>query len=551
MDDVPIAASLEPNGLRETRRGSVYGRQDLRECAVPNRLKPADLIVPAIQFVAYTLATVQAAYLLKIDAAPSEWWTAGLGLGTAIAALTYWLDRETAASRRNLRAAIYTLRLHTRRPPNRLTTLDDIPYDGDLILGLLLERSGDWPSATDISANGLQYAQYPLNGFEGSTIDALRYLDDAVDFQLDRYRGDAPPEMLRAIRRSIISDAVVQFPSIHGTDRFAIAAWLRSYVVGTSNDSLTARFLTRIAAAMDRGDAREVMGSFDDLTAWMAKKPPQSIADLLGDSGPVIVVPAEAKARNEKILAATKAQNEKILAATKARVERQAWSTAELAATEDQQQIDGRTALSSLHLGDRYSISLAGDIDRLKAARQIAEGIMPGGPVTTLEGPAPVNLGLAIAQLRGITGGHSTLIAQQQGNSGGAHYEFEGTESLRFDLTGAGALSAFFCLQELPTVGWFWHGGYGHDYEFLLGDSLHATLRSHFELSPGDEIAIAALAWTNGPQVEREGDGYIVSWISHSPTDGLVVRRVGLSTECRARIIQSEVIITPRRITLY
>ncbi len=540
MDDLPIAASLEPNGLRETRRGSVYGRQDLRECTVQNRLKPADVIVPAIQFVAYTLATVQAAYLLKIDAAPSEWWTAGLGLGTAIAALTYWLDREAAANRRNLWAAIYTLRLHTRRPPNRLTTLDDIPYEGDLILGLLLERSGDWPSATDISANGLQYAQYPLNGLEGSTIDALRCLDDAVDFQLYRYRGDAPPGMLRAIRRSIISDAVVQFPSVHGTHRLAVALWLRSYVVGTSKDSLTARFLTRVAAAIDRGYAPEIVGSFDDLTAWMAKKPPQSIADLLGDSGPTIDVPAEANARNEKILAETKA-----------RVERQAWSTAELAATEDQQQIDGRTALSSLHLGDRYSISLAGDIDRLKAARQVAEGIMPGGPVTRLEGPAPVNLGLAIAQLRGITGGHSTLIAQQQGNSGGAHYEFEGTESLRFDLTGAGALSAFFCLQELPTVGWFWHGGYGHDYEFLLGDSLHTTLRSHFELSPGDEIAIAALAWANGPQVEREDDGYIVSWISYSPTDGLVVRRVGLSTEGRARIIQSEVIITPRRITLY
>lgn len=518
---------------------------------MPNRLKPADLIVPAIQFVAYTLATVQAAYLLKIDAAPSEWWIAGLGLGTAIAALTYWLDRETATSHRNLQAAIYTLRLHTRRPPNKLTTLDDIPYEGDLILGLLLERNGDWPSATDISANGLQHAQNPLNDFEGSTIDALRCLDDAVDFQLDRYRGDAPPEMLRAIRRSIISDAVVQFPSMQGTHRLAVALWLRSYVVGTSNDSLTARFLTRIAAAMDRRYAPEIMGSFGDLTAWMANKPPQSIDDLLGDSGPVIVAPAEAKARHEKILAEAKARDEKILAETKARVERQAWSTAELAATEDQQQIDGRTALSSLRPGDRYSISLAGDIDRLKAARQVAEGIMPSGPVTTLEGPAPVNLGLAIAQLTGVTGGHSTLIAQQQGNSHGSHYEFEGTDSIRFELTGAAALSAFFCLQELPTVGRFWHGGYGHDYEFLLGDSLHATLRSHFELSPGDEIAVAALAWANGPQVEREGDSYLVSWISYSPTDGLVVRRVGLSTEGKARIIQSDVIITPRRFTLY
>lgn len=503
--------------------GEVAGR--LKENAVSSGFKPTHIIIPALQFVAYTLATVQAAYLLGIDAAPQNWWITGLIIGAAIASISYWLERETAKERKGLWEAIYTLRLHSSRPPRRLKTVRDIPDDGDLVLGLLMESGGQWPWATDISSEALEHARHPIRGFDGSTIDGLRDLDDAVVFALRRYADEAQPGQLRAIRSSIISDAIRQFPKAHSSDRMKIAAWLRTRVSRAKNDSLTRRLVMMVAATMDGEETREVVGSFDDLTAWMSKTPPENIGDLLGNSGPVVLSLAEELARNEY----------------------GSWVEARRAVVEDEQQIDSHTKLATLHRGDRYSINLWHDIKEMNAARDVAERLMTAGAVTQSVGRT-VELTPALDQLSGLVKPHSPLSATQRGDSHGAHYEFKGLDDLRFELTGSGALAAFFCLQELPTLGVFWHGAYGRDYQFLFGESLQFALRDHFQLAPTDPVAKDALAWAAGPQVERAGDdnGYMVSWISYSPTEGLVARKVTLDQTGRAAVCRGDTIIPPR-----
>jgi len=496
---------------------------------VSSSFKPTYIIIPAVQFVAYTLATVQAAYLFGIDAAPQNWWITGLIIGAAISSMTYWLERETAKEHRGLWEAIYTLRLHNSRPPRRLKTVEDIPDDGDLVLGLLMEKGGQWAWATEISPKALERARHPIRGFDGSTIDALRDLDGAVMFALRRYVDEATPKQLRAIRSSIVRDAIIQFPTAHSADRMKIAAWLRTRVARAKSDSLTRRIVEKIASGMDNEDTREIVGSFEDLTAWMAKTPPTNIVDLLGDNGPVVLSPEETSARNEY----------------------RTWVDALRGATEDEQEIEAQTKLVTLHQGDRYSINLWHDIDKMNAARDIARKLMPVGAVSQ-DGRA-VDLSPVLDQLSGLVETHSSLTAVQRGDSHGSHYDINGFDGLRFELTGSGALAAFFCLQDLPTVGVFWHGAYGRDYQFLFGESLQFALRDHFHLGPTDPVAKEALKWAGGPHVERaEGDcGYIVSWISYSPTEGLVTRKVAIDETGGAVVYKSQTIIQTRGKVFY
>lgn len=483
--------------------------------------KLTNFIVPALQFAAYTLAAVQAAYLLGIDAAPRNWWIAGLIIGTIVAALTYWFERDQYNTYRELWKAIYTLRLHSSGLPHRLKSVDDIPDGGDLVLGLLMENGGQWGWATDISPKALEYARHPVRGFDGSTIDALRHLDDAVVFALRRYADEASPDQLRAIRSSIVRDAIVKFPTPHSTDRMKIAAWLRTRVAQAKNDSLVRRFLLNVAADLDREEACEIVGSFDDLTSWMAKTPPIDIADLLGDTGRVVLTPEEALAREE----------------------RRSWLDALRVATENERQIESQAKLATLCKGDHYSINLWHDIDRMNDARAVAQRLMPTGAVS--QSDRVVELSPILDRLSGLVKPCSSLTAVKIGDSHGSFYELHGLDRLRFKLTGAGALDAFFCFQELPTFGVFWHGAYGRDYQFLFGESLRLTLRDHFQLSPTDPVAKEALAWSAGPYVERTlvNDDFVVSWISYSPTEGLVARKVAIDQIGRAKICEPQTII--------
>lgn len=237
---------------------------------------------------------------------------------------------------------------------------------------------------------------------------------------------------------------------------------------------------------------------------------------------------------------------------TSARNEYRSWVDALRAAGEDGQQIESQTKLVTLHRGDQYSINLWHDIERMNAAKDIARSLMPAGAVSQAAGRV-VDLSAVVAQLSGVVEPHTSLTAVQRGDSHGSHYEVRGLGDLRFELTGSGALAALFCLQDLPTVGVFWHGGYGRDYQFLFGESLQFALRDHFQLGPVDPVAKDALSWAAGPQVEcaEDGHGYIVSWISFSLTEGLVARKVLIDQTGRAEVYQSQTIIPPRGKVFY
>lgn len=485
------------------------------------RFNPSHLIVPSLQFVAYGLATVQSAYLLRIETAPHIWWGAGVVIGAVVAIFTYLIDRWQFNERDSLWKAIYTLRLHSSRKPKKISNIIDIPEDGDLVLGLLMESNDQWDLVANISSKDLERTFYPNYDSGQSNIEGLRYLDDTVTFLLKRYEAEADHQRLRLVRLSIVGDVVRHFSKRYWVDRVEIGAWLRSRVAHTKYNSLTRRFLEGIAGALDLEDSREIVGTFEELSGWMAKSHPANIKDLLGDKGPLVLSPRETLAQNAN----------------------RSWIDAMQDACSEIPQFDPSVNLRSLHEDERCSINLWQDIDKLNSARDLAEKLMPSGRHSE-ETEKPIDIVPVIALLPGIISS-SSLTATRRGDAHGAHYELNGLDELCFELTGSGALSAFFCLQELPVVGAFWHGAYGRDYQFLFGESLRDVLREQFRLSANEEVAREALAWSGGPHVEiaKGGQGYVVSWISYSPTEGLVVRKVLLNNEGKAMVYEGQSII--------